>query len=77
MSEAILAEIMPDVHGDPETVLAEIHAQNLTIISQNEKIAETLDGILQVVADAKGEIMPLMQRLESNPMMKMLLGRNK
>lgn len=68
---------IPDVHGDPETVLAEIHAQNARIIQQNEEISTALNGILSIASDIKGEVTPLLSRLESNPMFKMLIGKSK
>ncbi|HEY6018783.1 MAG TPA: hypothetical protein VIY48_02505 [Candidatus Paceibacterota bacterium] len=77
-AEIVEAEVLViDVHGDPETVLADIYRQNAMIIEQNKRIAEALDGILKVASDVKDEVGPLLSKLENNPMFKMFLGKSK
>lgn len=44
------------------------------IYKQNEMILERFDQILSIANDIKGEVSPLIARLESHPMAKMFLG---
>ena len=45
-----------------------------TIYQQNVMIMTRFDQILSIANDVKGEVSPLLARLESHPMAKMFLG---
>lgn len=64
---------MTDLTDKPEYELTDadmLHA----IYQQNEMILERFDQILSIANDIKGEVSPLIARLESHPMAKMFLG---
>lgn len=56
-----------DVYGDPETVLADVKQQ---VAELNKKV----DSILDVVNVISEEIQPLIDKVLTSPMFKMLVG---